>query len=696
VKLSLLHLKSFGETFEPCLEKQYQLIADNNTDHGLADVDALICTPLVEMHAAQKVMEDKLEKTMMANDLHNTAEGRLLQQNFKLCTDKALEQGKRDLGDKTADPPLYTLEQSQKYMDKSGFYGCVTDALANSAEMLTDGSYDKTIADLRGRVQGPTYLKKLKPEVKQVVRQCVQDQMAKKGPWSQFSKYVSNEDGLDKITEACTHEATKFVLPKLLINESSIALGALKKQNILDKDKWEDGNIIALTAVSLRQKYNLSRPEGMKGRELLEWSLAESYQQFLDQNPGKGAEEYVAMYTKIATKKAISLMYDKVLDKINKAGRRYGESYPELGEAVSPRCMEKLYENLKDTFSKPKKKGEKSEPVNLDKIAQELSDGLHYLKRQGNTRYQSQMKKIKRFCDNADSYKSVEAVLNSGAFDFLVKKKVYDELYDTFAKSIEDAYKKDKARHSGNVYVMPFVNKKRRESLALLKKYLKDPARFEKLVFGSGNRDIVDYAIRNMEYIDKNPNGHHATTLNAKVVAAMFSDRSKGGFVDQFAEIQIVNSIGIDGYSSAKSAIYKKLKGLSWSESLADDAIRRESTKSLHKNWTVSEIHNMIGWDGLAEGRRKGFIQEMYNKAILPSVGNNSEQYKKSRMEELTDFVTNHTSTYLYRVPYTSDGKTTHDWVSFETRLSKRIEYDVRQNVGVGTAIGEVWGEIWN
>lgn len=715
-----------SESFNPCMDLQEDLKANPTSTHELSNIEATLCTPLVEMHAAQAVIDRTLARTYADEELDND-EVRASLKEFNECSEKARKTLLSDIGSTKSSTPLTNAREAAGYIENNpAFYSCITEAISDSAHIIGGEKYEAMVDKMirQGKLINKNDIRALKSDVQVLLKDCFKDKMQELENFRAFSDY-NEGGGLDRLQTQCQEQVTELVFPQILVKEAASQLRSLERQGLIEER--DISLVLSQTAASLRaiddvsipsdldyksgyrplesyEVYLQANPDGnvqdyyKKYGKLTHYSYLESYKKWQAENPNDDMDDYVEHYQRAIMPHAVRQVHEeffKRLDKFTLSAPAPRRKFPELKEKINASCMQDLFESMKDSMAKDKS----SKPFVLDDLLESISNGLKYSAQLGETRHQTNMRKFSKLCENPKRIKSMDDLLGSGALDFIAKQQIYDAVKTKFEAMPGEDFAKEQAAFGGDMRKMSFARKKKNDMGTLVRQFMGDPLKFEKFLFDGKNQDLIDFALKNKDELE-DPDGPKMKQLTTKVVSKMFSDKSKGSFADKFAEIQLVNSLGIAGYESARDAVDAAADREGGD--MANDTIRQVGRRALNNEWTTTNIHDMIGWSNLRDSTRKDLINSMYNNAVLPSVDGSSEYTQKQKREKLKQKLVTHTQTYQYSVNYrtTKNGFLSQtvtnkaENVTFEERLTRRITRFVEENVSYGDIAGEIWNEL--
>lgn len=714
------------ESFNPCMERQEEIKSNPNNQHSLTNIEATICTPLVEMHAAQFVIDRTLAKTYADEELNENEEVLASLRDYNQCASAARTQMLNDIGNKTSTTPLTNARQASQYIEENpAFYNCVSDAISDSAHIIGGEKYEEMVNTMirQGKIINKNDIRALKSDVQILLKNCFKDKLDDLENFRAFSVY-NESGGLDELQSQCQEQVTELVFPQILVKEAGSQLRSLQRQGLIGEN--DISLILSQTAASLRSGDNISVPSDLDYQsgyrplktyeeyltlhpsgnvedyykeygKLTHWSYLESYRRWHDNNPEEEMEDYLGHYQAALMPHAIREVRNEFFERLNhftSSSPAPQRRFTELEAILDAKCMSDLFENMQDSF----KDSSSDKPFVLDDLLKSISDGLKYSHSLGATRHNDNMRKFQQVCDNPNQVKSLEDLMSTGAMDFIAKQQIYSAVKEKFESMPEDDFATEQASFGSDTRKMAFARKKRDDMQELVRNFMGDPLKFEQFLFDGKNQDLINFALNNKDELE-DPNGRKMKELTTMVVGKMFNDKSKDSFADQFSKIQLVNALGIAGYESARDAVDAAAEEQGW---YANDTVRREARRALNDQWTTTNIHNMIGWNNLNNSTRTDLIENMITNAVIPSVDGSSAAQQAQKRDRLKDRLVRHTQEYEYSVNYrtTKNGIFSQsvtnqvEKVTFEERLSRRITRQVENNVSTFDIAGEIWNEI--
>lgn len=603
------------------MDKCYEQQTMYNKDKVDFKPSPTLCSPLMEIEVARAVIEGKLKQMFVENRLTKDKDALKILAEFNTCTSNAYQETLKAVGNPDANPPLKESADVKPYMEKNNsFYNCVETAMVGTSKIIAGKEFRAAINKQKKTLKNYSSILAMEKDVKGVVAACFEKELKKAGSWPAFKEFNA-KDGLKIATEKCGKAANKYAIPRIMLKETVTQVQGIQKQGLLGSAS-DVGGVIALAAEDVKANLKLKTDSKLTGDKHLIDIFGEGLEAYLDKHPKATQDDYLNYFKKIVTKRVVEKVHTKLLEKVkSNAKSRYGMDLSALDSSLTSQCVLDLYNNM-TTGKDQKPTKENTDPLNLDELTGQIVDGFYYLKKSPPPAFQQQMDKIASFCQNAKSYTNIEDIKKSGLLDFVVKAQIHEKTAAAFKKMAMESYNDDIRKYKGTDYfqrVRPFIDKKLNDMLSLISEKLEDRGAFEKMMFPGGSSSIVGYAIDNLDNVTKDGSAANKK-LNQMVLAQLFKDRSKYGFASKFSELQIVNSVGMEGYKEAEGSIWSSLRD----HPNIPSTVLKYAKGSLDRNWTVSKVHSRIGWYELPDFARNELVDSVYNNAIVPVANNDN------------------------------------------------------------------------
>lgn len=582
--------------FDPCLAKQSYIRYARPNDENFTKTNPLLCTPHVEMAAASIVINKSLVDTLDQYGLKESIEGANALVQFDNCTREALFNANDSLGIPrgTEYTPINNEEDATSYLDNNNdFYTCAENSIVNISEIVTGQTIDQMAIDMKDKLQNISYLKGLKDDAQNIVGECFRNTMQEEaGNWKKFATFNAN-GGLNSMQTKCEQAATEYILPKVIVRETGSLLLSLKDQGVIE-DNTEVGNIIARSAWQLRRDYGISLPEGIDKSEIINYSLAQAYRLHMEKE-GNDIDSFVAEFEGIAMSKSVNSIHNYIKTLVNQ--RAKPQNLDDFFDSISPQCVVKVYSKFKpeitefiDTMNEMPKDPDSVELIEV--IIQTIVDSVNYSKGLGADVYREQKAALANVCKSIDSYNSPKELADSGAFDFIIKTTVQNEVIETFENLAIDQCKQDlkKITPKATNYQLkqscqwsdPYNRSLSRNSLrsktsskneiefifdrfdkmkTVIDDHLKDSKSFESSVFTNNSVEIVNEQFDRLNDSKKDCeddfNGYLALYTNLGDSALKFCDPFASDSQRAVAKSQIMSSLN-NSYLLTNNSIMKK------------------------------------------------------------------------------------------------------------------------------------------
>jgi hypothetical protein len=626
--------KTVQKNIDLCFENQKKY----NTDRPDFKPDPTICTPILEVDFARTLVEQKI--TTMLGNLTKEKETKTMLENYKVCTQKAYDEITLAAGNPNGTPPLSTPEEAKDYLDNNkSFFNCVATAMVETSKILAANEYQQSLLAQKKQLKNYSQLYGMTKDVAEEVGKCFKDEISKVGSWPKFKEF-NNIDGITMVKEKCTMVAKKYSIPRIMLTESKSKLQGLLKDGYLSKDE-EMAQIILEGTQDIKSTLGLQIDPSLKGEKYLLAVYAAGVESYLRKYPQTGQDKFIKLFEEKVTKRAIDKIKGKLLSKIkDNAMKRFGLNLSDLDAALPTTCVSDLYKNLVE--NKPQSsQSSNTSPINFDEITTQLVDGFNYLNKLPPPALKNQMDKISTFCKNSSKYKTLEDMKASGVADFLVKAQIHQKTIAALKKAADDtrrAEHKQYNRDPGYTNIAAFINKKHYDSTYLIDQLLANPARFEQIIFPQGKNEIINFALTNLDTATQE--GHaDSSKLTSLVMNQLFSDRSKASFASKFAEIQIVNNVGISGFGMAREDVRNTIQNDPMYRR-AISTIYRNAIGALENNWTITKVHSRFAWSELPSSMREDLVENFFQHGIVPATNGSSPTEVQREKQIVTDQVT--------------------------------------------------------
>lgn len=597
-------------TYDKCMDKQVKLSKEGyneiNPTHGLKRKNPMLCSTIVEMATSIKVVESSLNDLINEEDLNENIQAQNIVTQLSHCGDNAIGEALDNIGSLTSLTPIDDESDAIDYLDKNpSLFNCVENSISKLSYIIAGKSIDQQLVEQKESVTDLKYFASLKEKTQKVVRECFSNGIQEQKNWSGFSRFNDN-DGLDKLKIKCEMEATKYVIPKLVINEAKIEMTPLISDGFL-QNKNDIYDIRSLVAVDLRKEYNIPKP---KGAELVSYSYGEALQLHIEK--GGTEESFIDEISNKLETKTIERVHKNLNTKIRDKSKDVDEKaiLTSLPEYFPASCLQTIYSRfIKDAPATD------SDPMTLDKLAEYLQTGLSFAYNKSPSYFTDEMKTLKLQCDNMDQFKTEKDFYKSQFYSMIIKGQIYEEFKTEFKKGIMDSLAVQEAELTdpNKVIKIKYMTDMKSRMNVLLDKYLKEGA-FNSAIFSDNT--VMNFATNNIDgLLTDDPKVKDK--LSKLLVSKMFERSGNNSFSDQFAQIQVEGNFGIEGVTEAINEGSKGRTILWGLMSVGQDAGKSAATKYFSQ---INNIKNVIDWKNIDEGTRKVMASSVYYDGVAENL----------------------------------------------------------------------------
>jgi hypothetical protein len=643
------------EAYEPCIEQQYNIVNDKVINYKLDNKDPTLCTPLIEIKSAEIIIEETILEELKEIKMDKDPIALSHIKTFHSCTLSSFQRAHSAIGSTSDEHKITDTKSANEYLDKDNtFYQCMNTLITNVSGVIAGYEFDKLMNDPKNGLTNVKQYKKERPNIITTTQACISNELNTIGNWPKFVKFLETSS-FDNITSKCSLEATKFILPTIIVSETNKTLKELtsKKEEILIPSQINE--ILKLTAKDLRNKFNVTLPSNLPANEVVEYSIKEAYANFEKSqisNPQKfcpydgkektSIEEFVCYYEDRTVLHVMEKLHSNLETMANAKSSLVSKEFKAtFWKNFTPQCMQNLYfpKELAKLPSDPE-----STVSTFDSLVEQIADGFKYINKLNEPARSQAFKDVETICKDSARFKDLKPLKTYKGFDFILKAQIQKQTIASLRESIETTYKNELEQYKNDpdhkIYES-FAYIKRSDSLLAITKHLEDPKKFEALVFNDDT--IISYLKNN--FIEVQTEGSaEGTTLNTMVTDKIFKPRELNTFASDFIEAQIVGGIGIGGFKDAlKSTI----------EAAGDDAsilgphasinAIKKATAKLRSLWTPTYMEKTLDWKSVNESTRKNIIATIYDNAILPAAKNLDGDDDK-----ITDRINKHVDEYSY------------------------------------------------
>jgi hypothetical protein len=711
-------------TVPSCLKQQNDLKV-TNVDYK---VSAANCRASIEMEAGARLIAKTIKETYKENKIPKAVADREIE-NFNKCSQASQEDATAALLNPKHKTPIMDAKNAETFLkNNNNFYKCVTRMITNTADLIANKAIEKTLKENKDKISDFETVMNLKPKVVEITKKCFSSKMKTLGSWPSFIEFNAQK-GLEKLQAKCTAEATEFILPKIIISETSAKLGALVSTNIIDKNEVK--LIMSKIAAQLELDYNIRVPISL-GISREEYVIKEAYKKFTVDSV-KGTDQFIEKIYNVTLGKAIPEIKTNIIDELVNRSKP-GFNFDELKKILTPNCINAYYEQNKTNIeelvaliskqSKGKKKGDLREL-----FIGYLQQGL--ISSQTRGRYYDMVAELKLMCKNPGEYKDLSKIAKLGVADDILINVVKTKLQSSFYKVAQDQCYKDIKDY--NIRLLPGLlsqlceerlessdeKNKLKSELLLAVTYPRDKALIDFILDKKFNGDMIvknkiqgkfiedllykdkealDFIYKNL---DKVSAGIPETTnkLISIITKKIFLNTEEDSFAEHFVENQLIAGIGLGGYDIARTQVRESLQDIPWYYKAVDivgsGIITDHAENAFNKKWQYSGVKHYLGLNKATKENKDKLISAVYENAITPQLdANASEEERLEKRNKLAELMTNYISDNKphknpnYRPPrhgsvmggevlFTGNSET----ISFKEKLAYDVEASVAQKV---------------
>jgi hypothetical protein len=305
-----------------------------------------------------------------------------------------------------------------------------------------------------------------------------------------------------------------------------------------------------------------------------------------------------------------------------------------------PSCLVKL---------KSKKTSSNSQKITTEMIADYLGEALVRNDKLNSNQF---IKDLKTICQNS-SVASLDAIIEEGLFDEVIKAQIDKEFWISFEKSLQDLTRQKTNETEFDKYLRENIN------LHVLSKKT-DPTYIENVL--AADPSILSFVRSHF----KNLNDENVKkTISHKLLDGIFSSTDPNGIASEFVHYLLLSNVGNNGKKTVFEEVDESIDDLHWTEVLwFRKKVKEKGKEAVNKLWTPQKLESYLKWDRLHSAERHLIQQHFLNYAIKNSIdlGDN----KKILTRKISLFLEN---------------KIRHDGQSFKDRLSQAIENDIESSM---------------
>lgn len=665
-----------NSTLPSCLKEQ-KIKANKNSS---LKPSASFCKPLIESEAASHVIRHHLEKTLQDQGIFDSPNKDELLSKFEMCKISAQIEIKSDLFNKKSRSPILTEQDANSYLDQNHtFYGCVTNAITDTTELVADYSLLNTIENSKDKLKEIKVFENEHQNIVKNVRSCFKEKLEKIGSWPNFVEYNAN-DGLSKLQQKCTNKASAYIVPKLITNEAAIQLSSLEEINLIGENS--SPQITQSSIQELALELGVSFDKNKSSNYNLKKVFQKHQLNFPNLSQEKVIDSFIEKYSATVQSKTMEALDTNLIDKLIEDSKP-GFDFSELKTALPAKCINNIYTNHKDKLADLiKLSQENATPSRTKTDVQEiavdlLQKALIYSQMRGN--YYSFLEDLKQICKSKDASKDVaifkklrladdlflsqlqnqikasfeevaidqcyESLLqdevklpnelaNKLCLDNNLHKSQYDDIHKQALNYLNDPKKKA---------ILDIIINRKHKTISAVNDYFGRNSNIDKLFKDS---NVLDYLYDNFDQVVAGvPKAKNE--LNKLALDKIFQDKGKSSFAYKFSKLQMISGIGISGYDIAKEKIDDKMENLGFIERQIKNRISENVNLEFNKRWKYAGISHYFNIDKMDSKTRTDLITSVYQNAILPRVDKDvtkSEQNEK--MDKLSDDITDLINNY--------------------------------------------------
>jgi hypothetical protein len=636
---------------------------------------AINCRSLFEMEAASRLIAKTIEKTYKENNVDQIVAKNKLS-TFNVCTNQAKLDATSSLLNPRHKTPVLTSTDAENFLSKNNtFYQCVTKLVSTTADLVANTSIEELLTENKDKLSDFDAVMSLKPKVVAVTKACFDKKMSELGSWPNFIEFNS-QDGLEELKDQCTARATEFILPKIIISETTAKLGSLVKTNIINETQLS--LILSKIASKLETEFVIPVPLSLQiSRE--EYVMKEAFKKFTKNNPNKenNIDQFVEKIYEVTLGTAIPQIKVNIVDQLA-IDSKPGFDFDNLKTTLSPNCLNAYYEQNKDKIENLigliAKHSTNTESIDLRELfINYLKKGL--IRSTANGRYQDLSRELQLICEDPKNYKDLNKIVETGIADDILISVVQTKLKKSFAHVAQEQCFKD--INSAEIVLIPELlnklcarnNLSQREMSRLKTDLLlavTNPRQKSLLDFIANKKFTADKQVENeldmnlmeelfyndremLNYIYENFDSvaasvpENSNKLIKIVSKKIFEKTGTGSFAENFVENQIIAGIGAN-YDTANKKVSASLKELPFwykaLDSMGNGIITEHARVSFNERWTYKGVKGYLNIQKTSKKEKKSLIDAVYKFAIAPRLDESiSDEVKVIERDKLTVFV---------------------------------------------------------
>jgi hypothetical protein len=593
-------------TLQECNDRQRSVVGNSY----LEQENVMLCTPAVEIHASSIVIKKQLKQALTDAKLLKNIDALKIIDNFSQCSLDARKKAIKDIGSNSVSQ-INHLNESENYFERdNSFFYCSQEAISQMSYYLAKDIYKDSVEQIEG-LTDKKYALNLSEQTAQIVKSCFDKQIQKLENWSGFKEFNEN-DGITTLTKKCELEASKVVLPKIIIRESSLQLTPLIKDGFL-KDSADRGGVLAYTALELRKKYHISLPKNVKADKRINYSIAESLELHIAN--GGSQDSFVEELIKSLEKQAIKRIHRNLISDIKSKTKNINQKnkFSSFDKYFSSSCLQDIYKN----FIEDQPQSSSSTTITLDVLGSYLKDALTFLEEKDAYHFWDNLEKIKEECNNITKYKDSEDFRRSKFYEIIIKGQVYFEFKNEFKKkTLEQLYTLKKGLAEPNLSIKKKYANYMIKNMEEIFETKLSAQYFESKIFKDDK--IYHYILDNFDSIMLTKS-KAKTKLTQMLMHEFFMDTSEGLFADQFSKVQIIGTIGIEGVTQAISEANEQATfGTIFGHRFGPNNYAMKNAKDIFKN--PKNIENFLEWKQIDPKQRELYIKTIGHSGVIATL----------------------------------------------------------------------------
>jgi hypothetical protein len=554
--------------------------------------DPAKCEYVITVNSVEKVLQAKFNHDFPEQHKKNAQ----IMSRFKECMAPSIESFYKDVNQDGVGGSEYTAQDTS--LSK-----CTAQAIEKLAGSVAYTSYTDKVEKLgkKGDLENQKEILKYAPDIQLTVENCFRKELEGHKSWDELNKFMEDEEKFSSMQLKCENLATARAVGTIFNYEAKSQIKKYKEDGVFASTVTPE-SVLDEVSVILVKNYNLKVPTSLKVDERRKWIFQEGYLKYINQNPKD--KDPTTSYTDYLEKITTDMSYQKVHENLfSKIGKSNSNISADLKPNLSPDCFHRMNDIFLSKLPTNPDEPPSTDP--LQDLSETLVKGLIYLKKVDQVSYRSKLTAIKAYCDSNFDY---EQSKNSVIVEIMLKGQVYEGLEDDFSSAILDGIKdeKKKVTDPNKDVKLKYIQYKYDKMKALIDQKLRNPKSLEKILYADGS--LLKFG---QSVFDKLASGDKETKerFTELMLRELYSDTSSNSFSSDFAEIQLVSSIGQVGVTDAiKTA----------SESLASTWNSVPETAAKDYFASPKNIEKALRWDAISDKDKKSFIGDILNYGVLP------------------------------------------------------------------------------